>query len=342
MWHVFGHSKAVALMERSIKTERLAHAYLITGPPHTGKMAIAINLAQALNCQQSNPPCNQCGTCRRISTGMHPDVQIISRLDDGSSTLKKEIIIGQIRELQQSAALQPYEGKYRIYIINGAEYMNEESSNRLLKTLEEPPANVMIILLSANIRRLLPTIVSRCHLLELLPVNPSLIEKTLIERYHVPPESAKNLSRLSNGAIGWAISAAEDSSILRERFSKQNELLDIQKSSITRRLDYAARLATQFSKERTSVEETLQLWLEWWRDLLLLKVECPQLVINSNQISMLQDQSDMYNLDDIRKCIEAILNASEQLAQNVNPRLSLEVLMLSMPHSGNQRILSNK
>lgn len=334
MWQVIGHSKAVELLKRSLEIGRLAHAYLFVGPPNVGKTALAINLAQALNCEQQEPPCNQCSSCRRIATGNHADVQIIGRLPDSSSGLKKDISIMQIRELQQAAALQPYEGRHRVFIIDGAEHLNEESANCLLKTLEEPPSGVLIVLLTVDDSRLLPTIVSRCHRIELFPLQAPLIEQALIEHWQVAPEKARVTSKLCHGGIGWAISASLDDKLPQDRSLRLAELKNLAFASLEQRFSFAARLAAQFTRSRDSVEETLRLWLEWWRDLLLIKGGCPKLITNVDQEEMLQEQSEHYSLTAIRGSIQAILVALEQLEQNANPRLVLEVLMLSIPRKG--------
>lgn len=334
MWQVIGHSKAVEVLKRSLESGRLAHAYLLVGPPHVGKTTLAINLAQALNCERSDRPCGQCSPCLRIAAENHADVQIIRRLSDGNSGPRKEITIGQIRELQQAAALEPYEGKHRVFVVDGAEYMNEEAANCLLKTLEEPPAKVLIVLLTADDSRLLPTIVSRCHRIELVPLSAPLIESALIEHWRVEPEKARTMSRLCHGGIGWAIVASLDEQILRERSIRLAELVGLGAAGLDQRFAFAARLAAQFTKSRGSVEETLRLWLEWWRDLLLIKVGCSRFVANADQETALMEQAKGHSIIEIRDCVQAILAALRQLEQNANPRLVLEVLMLSIPQEG--------
>jgi DNA polymerase-3 subunit delta' len=341
MWNVIGQPKAVELLRYSLERGRLAHAYLFSGQPHVGKTTLAINLAQAVNCEQEAPPCGQCTSCLRIAAGKHADVQIIGRLSDNSSGdagPRKEISIGQIRELQQAAALRPYEGKHRVFIIDGAEHLNEESANCLLKTLEEPPPDVLIILLAANDARLLPTIVSRCQRVELTPVPANSIEQELIENRQTEPGRAKLLSRLCRGGIGWAISASLDESLLQERSLRLNELQELAAASLDRRFDFAARLAAQFSRNRDSVEGVLRLWLDWWRDLLLVKEGCAELITNVDQEATLDQYSEDYSLADISQFIEAIRAALKQLEQNANPRLVLEVLMLSIPNRDKERI----
>ncbi|MFC1993648.1 ATP-binding protein [Chloroflexota bacterium] len=142
MWQLIGQPRALELLKHSLENERLAHAYLFVGQQHVGKTTLAINLAQAANCEQAEQPCGKCRSCRRIADGIFADIQLVKRQPDVSSTdanLKKEIGISQIREVQQVAGLKPYEGKRKVFIIEGAEHLNEESANCLLKILEEPP-----------------------------------------------------------------------------------------------------------------------------------------------------------------------------------------------------------
>ncbi len=322
------------MLRRSLESGRLAHAYLFIGQSHVGKMTLAVNLAQALNCEREERPCGECQSCLRIAAGSHPDVQIITRLSgaeagDGSS--KKEITISQIRELQHSAALQPYEGRNRVYIIDGAEYLNEESANCLLKTLEEPPPTVFFILLTVNDTRLLPTIVSRCQRVELFPLSAPTIEKALVEHWQAQPQKARVLSRLCRGGIGWAVSALRDESLLEARSLSLDRLLELPEVSLEHRFSFAAHLASQYARSRDTVEETLNLWLEWWRDVLLVKAGCAQFITNIDRQAGLQTYADFCSFSGIRDFMEAIREASRQLELNANPRLVLEVLILSLP-----------
>ncbi len=318
-------------------SERLSHAYLFVGQPHVGKMTLAVNLAQAVNCEQVERPCGQCRACLHIAAGNHPDVQFIGRMasaESGETGTKKEISIAQIKEVQRSAGLQPYEGKHRVFIIDGAEYLNEESANCLLKTLEEPPPKVLFILLTVNDGRLLPTIVSRCQRVELSPLPASVIEQALMERWQIAPEKARVLSRLCHGGIGWAVSASRDESLTQEHSLRLDELLGLHDASLNQRFTFAARLAAQFGKSRDSVGEMLDLWLRWWRDVLLTKEKCTRFIINIDRETVLSSHAEHYSLTGIRGFIEAIREAVAQLEQNANPRLVLEVLMLNIPGKG--------
>ena len=135
MWQVVGHRRAVSLLRRGLEKGTLAHAYLFTGPPRVGKMALALNLAQALNCEAAEPPCSRCPSCLKIASAKHADVQIIaltSAADADDAKTRAEISIDQIRQLQHSASLPPFEGRYKVFIIDGAELLSIGAANCLL------------------------------------------------------------------------------------------------------------------------------------------------------------------------------------------------------------------
>ena len=325
MWQVVGHEKAVGLLDRSLKNGKLAHAYLFIGPPHVGKMRLAIDLAKALNCPGEDRPCGHCAQCVRIEELKHADVQVIGL--DG----RAEIGIDQMREMQHSASLKPFEGNYRIFIVDGAEHLSHEATNCLLKTLEEPPSNVQLILLALNERGLLPTLLSRCQKLELRPLSIATFPKILAERWGIPDERAKALAKLSRGCVGWAVSALTDDQLLQERSERLDSLLRLTEEELAERFAHAAQLASQFSRDRQSVYEVLSLWIEWWHDLLLTKVGCANFISNVDQEAKLHQESQRYSLKEIKVFVESLQQSMAQLEQNANPRLVLEVLMLSIP-----------
>jgi DNA polymerase-3 subunit delta' len=141
------------------------------------------------------------------------------------------------------------------------------------------------------------------------------------------------VSRLSHGCIGWAVSASLDEKLLQERSLVIAELQELAEVGLDRRFSFAARMAEQFTRNRDHVEETLRLWLDWWRDILLIRGGCTQLITNVDKQEELERQSERHSMSQIRGFIESILAALEQLEQNANPRLVLEVLMLSLPGS---------
>jgi len=332
MWQVVGQNRAVSLLQRSLERGALAHAYLFVGPRHVGKMTLALNLAQALNCQAAEPPCAVCASCQKIALAKHADVQIIGLVNDANSAEAKprvEIGIDQIRQMEHSSSLPPFEGKYKVFIIDGAELLSIEAANCLLKTLEEPVGRVIFILLTTNERLLPATVISRCQRLELPPLAATEVEAALNKR-GVEPQKAKLMARLSRGCLGWALSAAVDDG-LQQRAEMMDRLLDIINADYEERFAYAAQLVAQFNKSRGLVQEILDLWLDWWRDLLLVKVGGSDTTTNIDRLPTLVEMVRGYNLAQIRAFINSIQAAGEQLRQNANPRLVLEVLMLEIP-----------
>jgi DNA polymerase-3 subunit delta' len=327
LWQVVGQSRVVSLLQRSLKQGSIAHAYLVVGPPHVGKMTLALDLAEALNCQGTEPPCGVCDSCQKIASGKHADVQIIGLEANNSA----EISIDRIREIQHSSNLPPFEGKYKVFIIERAELMSTEAANCLLKTLEEPPAGIIFVLLATSGGVLPATVVSRCQQLELPPLPASEVENVLSQRWGVERQRAGLLARLSHGCLGWAISAASDERLLQQRAERLEGLLNIIGGDYAVRFAYVPQLVAWFGQRRGLVEEILDLWLDWWRDLLLVKLGSGDSVTNIDHESMLVDMAGGYRLGEIRAVINGIQATGEQLRQNANPRLAFEVLMLSIP-----------
>ncbi len=322
MWQIVGHEKVVGVLANSVKNEKLAHAYLFVGPPHVGKMTLAISLARALNCEGEEKPCGQCSQCHKVAGRKHADVRVIG-LNGGM-----EIGIDQMREVQRMASLKPFEGRNRVFIIDGAEHLSHEAANCLLKTLEEPPPQVQMILLASNERLLLPTVLSRCQKLELRPLRIHAVEQALRERWHVAAEQAEVLARLSCGCLGWAVSALEDERPLSERSENLATLVHLTKVGLEERFAYAAELAR---KDRESARGILLLWLGWWRDLLLVRGGCGSFITNLDREGELNRAAQACSLRQIKEFIGAIQRAMEELDYNANPRLVLEVLMLNIP-----------
>lgn len=335
MWPVFGHEHAIQLFQQGLEKGIIHHAYLIVGPNRIGKGTLARSFAQALNCSGDEKPCGTCLSCKRIEQGNHPDVQVIGLPIDEKSKeerVKKEIGIDQIRGLQHDASLHPYQGRYRVFIIDGAEHFSTGASNCLLKILEEPPAQVTLILLAASAVLLPATVVSRCQKIELGPLPLAKVQEVLL-RWGAEPSQAQLLAHLSSGRVGWALDALKNPSILKNRAEILDRLIDLRGGSLTQRFVFAGELANKFAKDRESVQEIIGLWLSLWRDLLLLKGGCDRFVTNLDYREGLLDQADRLGLDRIKRFAEHLRDATSYLEQNVNARLTLEMLMLRLPPS---------
>ncbi len=320
MWQVVGHKWAVDLLNRALASGRVGHAYLLTGPPQIGKKSLALNFAQALNCLDEERPCGQCLACRKIAHGSHPDVQLIE--GEGGS-----LKIDQMRTLQHEAALSPLEGRWKVYIIRQMEQATAEAANCLLKTLEEPPAHVILLLTASQADALLPTIVSRCQVLNLRPLANETVQRALQERWGVDAERARLLARLSGGRLGWAVAASQNDTILARREKHLDEMMELLSQGQVERLGYAQQL----SRNPEAAPELLHLWLSWWRDLLLAASDSSAGIINIDREDALRAQAQRYSLGQVRDFVEALRAAAWRLEHNANTRLTLEVLTLSLP-----------
>jgi DNA polymerase III subunit delta' len=332
MWRTIGQSNAIALLERSIQGNTLSHAYLLVGPAHVGKTTLAIDVAQAVNCSEIKTPCGTCRSCLRIIEGKHSDVEIVGINQDVSSkshqdsTVRTEIGIKEIQELQRHASLPPFEGKKKIFIIDGAENLSTEAANSILKILEEPPPNVIWILLAVEENKILSTILSRCQRLELKPASTMEIEKILVSGFNFEATTARLLSRLSGGCIGWALTVSRDEKYLKQRSEKLTALMPLLSQGIEKRFDYIAQIDT-----RKAAREAIHFWLTWWHDLMLLKCDCNQYIANIDCISKIEEWARNLDIIEIKCFIDALQESMDHISKNANVHLVLEVLMLNMP-----------
>ena len=318
-------------MQRGLDSDRLSHSFLIAGPPQVGKTTLALDIAQAVNCESDERPCSQCGQCGRISSGLHPDVRIVGLEKSRSGRLRTLIGIEQVRDVQRETSLLPFEGRYRVIIFESAELFSEEAANSLLKTLEEPPERVLIILLATDALAMLPTIVSRCRLLQLKPVPSTVIAEFLSDREGVSLDRAREIAGLASGRVGWAVRAVEDTDMLKRVSDVLDEVETVIRSPLTERFDYAAGLADRFSGDRRSVYSDLELWLSWWRDVLLVGQKKPDLVSNVARVDSLTQAAERLSPDSVTGAIRTVMRTSFLLERNVSPRLALEGMMLKLP-----------
>ena len=330
MWQTLGQDRAVAALQRGLAQGRRAHAYLLVGPPQVGKGTLALELAQALNCEGPEPPCQECSPCRRIAAGIHADVQVVGvEATDGG--IHKDISIDQIRELGRVVSLRPFEGRCRVIIIDPADAMNEAAQNAFLKTLEEPPPDVLFVLITSRPQALRATILSRCQRLDLSPLPLPQLEEALRQRWSVAPRQAQLLARLSRGRLGWAIAAHQDEEMMRVRHEALTDIRALPERTIQERFGYASDVAGRFSRDRTTVLAVLDLWRDWWRDVLLASSGCQDVITNLDLGDILKAEASRYDPAQVVAFLRSLAATKRRLEENVNPRLALEVLMLDLP-----------
>jgi DNA polymerase-3 subunit delta' len=333
MWTTIGHDNVAASLQRAFSEGRLAHAYLLAGSRHLGKMTMALDLARLVNCQGEAPPCGECDQCTRITHGLHADVQVVAIEAMEADKARRRVTIGieQVRELLRAVSLKPYEGRYRVCIFDGAERLTEDAANALLKTLEEPPEQVILVLLTTNVESLLATIVSRCQRLDLRPLDLSLVAGELKSRFGADDERAEEIARLSSGRIGWAFLAMSQPELLETRSATLEAIETAVHDGLEGRFSYANGLASQAAADRDLARQTLELWTEWWRDVMVVKVGAPELVANLSRIDGFRAASDALSQAQVVGAIGAVQEARVNLERNVNARLALEGLMLALP-----------
>jgi DNA polymerase-3 subunit delta' len=330
VWQTVGQDKAVAALQRALAQGRRAHAYLFVGPPQVGKRTLALELAKALNCEGPEPPCQDCNPCRRIAAGIHTDVQVVG-VDASDGGPHKDIRIQQIRDIERAVSLRPFEGRCRVVIIVPADAMNEEAQNAFLKTLEEPPPDVVFVLVASRPEALRATIRSRCQRLDFSPLPVSQLEEALRERWAVASGDAQLLARLSRGRPGWAIAAHQDEEMMRVRHEALMDVRTLPERTIQERFAYASEVGSRFSRDRTTVLAVLDLWREWWRDILLLSSGGQDAITNLDLSDILKAEASRYDPRQVVGFLRSLTATKRRLEENANPRLALEVLMLDLP-----------
>ena len=328
-WGIIGHEHAINTLRRALVTERVRHAYLFTGPEHIGKALLARRFAQTLLCtggpdprMAPQNPCNVCLSCRKVMHNNHPDVHYIARPLD-----KQFILIDQVRALQSDSARKTLEGRRNVFIIQGMHEMNVQAANCLLKTLEEPEPDVVLLLTAPDPGQLLPTILSRVQQIPMHLLTTTQIKTALEERWQVEPEEAALIAALAAGRMGWAVQAVEDEDMLATRKAQLETLTKLPTLNRASRFDIAQRLSADGDKLRG----ILELWLLWWRDMVLAANNSLDLVVNVDMSNLLQKQAAKVGPSESQRMMRAILGTMEALDQNVNARTALEVLMLDLP-----------
>ena len=335
-WTVLGQDAAIGILSRAVADGRVAHAYLFAGPAHTGKTLTALQFAQALNCTGEAPPCGRCRACERIASGNHPDVEVVSLgglCDEKDHDHKdaRNIAVCQVRRLETVVSRAAYEGRYRVQIIEPADAMNEVAQNALLKTLEEPPDHVVIILVTDHEDGLLETIRSRVRRVPFGGIPKDAIERALRTRWDVDPARAAALARLSGGRIGWAVLSLHDERLLERQDDELAKAEALASGRLADRLAWAGDLGGRWSKDRPRVRAALETWERWWRDILLVTAGRADEAVFRERLDTLHALASQCDVPAAVRALRAIADARQQLEENASPVLTLEVMALALP-----------
>ena len=327
-WDMLGHEWAVSLLKEHVAQKKLRHAYLITGPAGVGKRTLAIRLSQAAICTQPpapGEPCGSCANCRRLAKMQHPDLNVIQP-ELAGGTLK----VDQIRDLQHTLSLSPFEAAYRIALLLHFENAHSSAANALLKTLEEPGPQVLLILTADSPESLLPTVVSRCEVLRLTTVHLKTLVDGLQTQFGLDAEKANLLAHLSGGRPGLALAYHQQPELLEQRNTWLDEHLSLLSSNRVDRFAYA-EASTKDPKEREIPRQMLRVWLSLWRDVMLDSTGDSTPLVNYDRANAVHQIASRLDREKARQAVMGIERTLGLLDTNVNTRLAFEVLLLDLP-----------
>ncbi|MBN8655817.1 MAG: DNA polymerase III subunit delta' [Anaerolineae bacterium] len=329
-WNLLGHDWAVDMLRRHVVRGETRHAYLFAGAPGLGRRTLAIRFAQALNCEKPvapGEPCFNCRTCKQIEAMQHPDLAIIQAVDDeGNSKDGGTLKVDQIREVQRTLNLKPYQSPYRIAMFLRFQEANDNAANALLKTLEEAPAHAILLLTADTPEQLLPTINSRCEILRLRPLPLEAIVADLLER-GMDEDRARLLAHISGGRPGFARRLMDDAALLEKRDERLNDLQTLLPTSRVEKFSYAEKLA----KDKDAMRQTILVWLSYWRDVLLRVAGAETPLINIDRNMEIEFLAGRLDLSTARKVVSEHESVLEKMDRNVNSRLLAEVLLMDLP-----------
>lgn len=315
--NILGHDRQKKQLAHAWSSKRLAHAYLFTGAEGVGKRLMATALARLIFCDQQSG-CGTCAACQRLAHNNHPDLHIIE--PDGA-----QIKIEQIRELQTDLSHPPLEAPRRICIIDEAERLNPAAGNALLKTLEEPRADVLLILISAHPDKVMETIRSRCQRLPFARLDQALISTILTDK-NINEEDSQIIAALSEGSLKKALGSDREY-FLHQRIEIFKTITALSSASIVPMLEFAEKLAA--TKEQH--DDLIWILLSCYRDLFLLVHQAsPTLMTNIDMEHHLRKQAKKETPLSIQRKLTAILECRQHLLRNVNRQLALEVLLLRL------------
>lgn len=319
---LIGHSNQIETLRRALLNDRLHHAYLFLGPDGVGKRTLAMALAQAIHCSElQGDYCGRCVNCASIIHGNHADVRFI-----GPLLGKKEIAIQQIRELERELRFRSFGGKQKIAIVDPVTLMNAAAQNALLKTLEEPPAKSLIILIAPNGGGLLPTVRSRCLRLSFAPLPCAEVAAFLQAKHRVKAEEAAFLAAMATGSIGVALSLDQEGLI--EKRKTWTEMLGSLKPG-----DYQAAVVTAeaLAATRNGALEFFK-WAEsWYRDLLVYRVtRKSEELVNLDMLAQIEQQAAASKVENSLAAMAGIADAAAGIQRNLNRRMVLEKLLFGV------------
>lgn len=313
---ILGQQVPIDVLRRALRSGKTAHAYLFEGVEGCGKKSTALAFIEALFCGTDNG-CGSCPSCRKMGNRQHPDLHLVE--PDGAF-----IKIDQIRELQREMNLRPVEAPVKACIIDDADRLNPAAANALLKTLEEPPGNALMILLTTNPARVLPTVRSRCQLLRFAPLPAPLIEEQL-RAEGVEPDAARLAASLAGGSLSRAREREGDETDVSQRRVLLERLRALSLNDITPLFAAAEELAG----DREQAINQLELLVTLFRDILLCQAGSDA-IVNRDLSEILHEEAGRLPQNAIMERIAWVSEAQLALQRNANPRLTMDRLLMRL------------
>ncbi len=325
--NIIGQEQIKEHLQNALQMQKISHAYIIHGEKSTGKEFIARVFAMALQCEKGGvEPCNECHSCKQALSKNQPDIIYVTH--EKPNTISVEDIRSQVNN---DVAIKPYSSKHKVYIINEAEKMTVQAQNAILKTLEEPPAYVVILLLVSNLQTLLPTILSRCVTLNMKPVSDALVRKYLMEELQVPDYRADVCVAFARGNIGKAKALASS-----EEFDNvKNEALALLKYVHDMELQEIILAVKKINEYKLEISDYLDIMSIWYRDVLLFKATADaNSLVFREEIQAIRKVVARCSYEGIETVIHALAKAKKRLEANVNFELTMELLFLDIKENG--------
>lgn len=320
---ILGHEQIIAHLQNAIEEDKVSHAYIFNGPEASGKMMLAEAFAMALQCEgEGKRPCLECRSCRQAADHNQPDIIYVSH--EKPNTIGVDDIRTQINN---DIDIKPYSSRYKVYIVDEAQKMNQQAQNALLKTIEEPPAYAIILLLTTNADSFLQTILSRCITLNLKAVKEDKIKEYLMKHYQIPDYQADICAAFSQGNVGKAIQLASS-----EEFGElKASVLQLMKRLEDIDLYEMTGAVKQIAEYKLSVNDYFDLMMIWFRDVLYLKATNDvDGLIFKDEVYDIKKQAAKRSYQGIETILEALEKAKIRLNANVNFDFVIELLLLTI------------
>lgn len=320
---IIGHEDIVKHFKSSIELGKISHAYILNGEKGSGKKTLAAVVAKSLQCESGEAdPCGTCKSCLQAESGNQPDIIWVTH------EKPNVISVDEIRtQILNDIELKPYSSRYKIYIVPDAQLMNTQAQNAILKTLEEPPEYAIIMLLTNNVDKFLPTIISRCIVLNFRPVEPLHMVDYLVNQIGIDREKARFCTDFAQGNLGKAVRLAISPDYNEIKEDSLRLLRRIQDMD----MDEIIQAVRNMGKYKLDITDYIDIMTMWFRDLLMVKISnSPNKLIFKAEFSVMKKQASHVSYEGLEEILQALDKLKIRLEANVNFDIAMELMLLTM------------